>query len=89
MATLSVKFIKTTHRDGALYCDKQTIACVSVVGKRMASEEKKNGYELAYYCRKTKSQSECWLIKDNDHWFVYGGKDMFPNPFKYDTIVVN
>lgn len=90
MATLSVKFIKTTKRDGALYCDREVVKTLSLVGRRMLSEEKKQGYEIAYYCRKTKSQCECWLVKHNGHWDICCGKnDFIPNVWSYDSIVVS
>ena len=56
MATLSVKFIKVMKRDDASYYDREIVKSISFVGRRMMSEEKKNKYDLAYYCRKTKSQ---------------------------------
>lgn len=90
MATLSVKFIKTTKREGALYCDREVVKTLSFVGRRMVSEEKKNDYELAYYCRKTKSQCECWLVRHNGHWDICCGKnDLTPNVLSYDSIVVS
>lgn len=90
MATLSVKFIKVTKRDGALYCDREVIKALSFVGRRMVSEEKKNDYELAYYCRKTKSQCECWLIKYNGYWHIFCAKnDIIPSAWNYDSMVVN
>ena len=90
MATLLVKFIKTTHREGALYSDKSVVKEVSFTGRRIVTEEKKNGYELAYYCRKTKSQCECWLCKYNDCWHIFYGKsDDIPSAWSYDTIFVD
>lgn len=90
MATLSVKFIKVVKRDGALYYDREIIKSVSFVGRRMVSEEKKYGYELAYYCRKTKSQSECWLVKYSGIWHIYCGEDdIIPNVWSYDCIGVS
>ena len=90
MATLSVKFIKTTKREGTLYCDREVVKSLSFVGRRMVSVEKKNNDELAYYCRKTKSQCECWLIKYNGCWHILCGKDnVIPSPWNYDSMVVN
>lgn len=90
MATLSVKFIKTTKRDGALYCDRLVVKALSFVGRRVVSEEKRQGYEFAYYCRKTKSQCECWLVKHNGDWDICCRKnDLTPNVCSYDSIVVS
>ena len=78
MATLSVKFIKVMKRYGTSYYDREIVKSVSFVGRRMVSEEKKNKYDLAYYCRKTESQCEC-CDKNN----------LIPSVWSYNCISVN
>ena len=90
MATLSVKFIKVMKRYGASYYDREIVKSVSFVGRRMVSEEKKNKYDLAYYCRKTKSQCECWLVKYDGVWHIYcNNNNLIPSVRSYNCISVN
>ena len=90
MATLSVKFIKVMKCDGASHYDRDIVKSISFVGRRMVSEEKKNKYDLAYYCRKTKSQCECWLVKYDGVWHIYCGKNnLIPSVWSYNCISVN
>lgn len=87
MATLSVKFIKTSQLPHALYLDTKVVSSVSLVGRKVKSTE----YDVAYYCRRTKSQPECWVLNRNDHWSVSTLKPngMFPNCNSYDYVVVS
>ena len=90
MATLSVKFIKVIKRDGASYYDREIVKSISFVGRRMVSAEDKKGCELTYYCRKTKSQCECWLVKYDGVWHIYCDKNnLIPSVWEYDCISVN
>lgn len=87
MANLSVQFIKRSNRIGSLYGDRMVVKSLSFTVRYVKLE----GFDLAYYCRKTKCQDKCWLTKSNGRWAIYhyANHSSMPSPMSYDEISVS